>query len=296
MKIIGTHEVIARIAGPGLVLGVIFALVLSGSSVGRAQSRATSPEAPAATPAKTAPAAQVVHPVTPAKRQPGGTHESIKVHGHWMIEVRNPDGKLVSHTEFENSLQSTGADILTGLLSGQYVAGGFQIVFNTDVTPSYGLPAVPVGLCLNGLCHLYDSRFPYLTTEVCTPAEAAAGGCGLLTYGANAGTNPRIAAGFTLSGTVNNIASGGQIQSVASVEQYCASANVLSPQASTAFNADSPQQCGTAPSGFSAFLITGATLLQPNSGNPCGGTGQVSCAVTVAAGQSVNVSVTISFQ
>ena len=58
MKTNGTHEVIARIAGPGLVLGAVFALVLSGSSVGRAQSSATSPAVPAATPAKTAPAAQ----------------------------------------------------------------------------------------------------------------------------------------------------------------------------------------------------------------------------------------------
>jgi hypothetical protein len=34
----------------------------------------------------------------------GGPREGIKVHGHWTIEVRNPDGKLVTHREFENSL------------------------------------------------------------------------------------------------------------------------------------------------------------------------------------------------
>jgi hypothetical protein len=33
-----------------------------------------------------------------------GPREGIKVHGHWTIEVRNPDGKLVTHREFENSL------------------------------------------------------------------------------------------------------------------------------------------------------------------------------------------------
>jgi hypothetical protein len=295
MKTNSKNEVIARIAGPGLALAAVFALVLSGSSVGRSQSSATSPAVPAAAPAKAAPAAQAEQSVMPGRRQPGGTHEGIKVHGHWMIEVRNPDGKLVSHTEFENSLQSTGADILTGLLSGQYVPGGFQIVFNTSVTPSYGLPAVPVGLCDNGLCHLYDSRLTYLATEVCTPAEAAAGTCGLLTYAANVGTDPTWAAGFTLTGTVNNISSGGQIQSVASVEQYCTIASILSPQGSTAFNAYSPQQCGASPS-FKAYLITGATLPQANGPTPCGGPGQVSCAVTVTAGQSVNVSVTISFQ
>jgi len=37
-----------------------------------------------------------------------GPHEGIKVHGHWTIEVRNPDGKLVTHREFENSLVPGG--------------------------------------------------------------------------------------------------------------------------------------------------------------------------------------------
>jgi len=37
-------------------------------------------------------------------KEAGGRHEGIKVHGHWAIEVRNPDGKLVTHREFENSL------------------------------------------------------------------------------------------------------------------------------------------------------------------------------------------------
>jgi len=28
------------------------------------------------------------------------------VHGHWTIDVREPDGTLVSHNEFENALVS----------------------------------------------------------------------------------------------------------------------------------------------------------------------------------------------
>lgn len=35
-----------------------------------------------------------------------GKHEGIKVHGHWTIEVRDPNGTLVTHREFENSLVS----------------------------------------------------------------------------------------------------------------------------------------------------------------------------------------------
>lgn len=34
----------------------------------------------------------------------GGPSEGIKVHGHWTIEVRNPDGSLASRHEFKNAL------------------------------------------------------------------------------------------------------------------------------------------------------------------------------------------------
>ena len=33
----------------------------------------------------------------------GGPQEGIKLHDHWTIEVRNPDGMLVTHREFENA-------------------------------------------------------------------------------------------------------------------------------------------------------------------------------------------------
>lgn len=68
-----------------------------------------------------------------------GQHEGIKVHGHWTIEVRNPDGSMTRHLEFENALdpgftasnsggQSIvvpgGAAYLSGLLSGQWSGPG----------------------------------------------------------------------------------------------------------------------------------------------------------------------------
>jgi hypothetical protein len=46
-----------------------------------------------------------------------GSHEGIKVHGHWTIDVRDPDGTLVTHREFENSLQRDGAFFLAGCLA-----------------------------------------------------------------------------------------------------------------------------------------------------------------------------------
>jgi hypothetical protein len=47
----------------------------------------------------------------------GGQKESIKVHGHWTIDVRNADGTLATHREFENALQTSGAKVLAHLLA-----------------------------------------------------------------------------------------------------------------------------------------------------------------------------------
>jgi hypothetical protein len=54
------------------------------------------------------------------ERKGGGQAEDIKVHGHWTIDLRNPDGTLASHNEFENALSFDGNTLLTGLLSNHY--------------------------------------------------------------------------------------------------------------------------------------------------------------------------------
>jgi autotransporter translocation and assembly factor TamB len=53
--------------------------------------------------------------------------EGIAVHGHWTIEVRNPDGSLADHREFENALTTTGAWQLAAILSRQKSVGGWLI-------------------------------------------------------------------------------------------------------------------------------------------------------------------------
>lgn len=58
-------------------------------------------------------------PKSQASTKPtGGQHEGIKVHGHWTIEVRNPDGTLVSRHEFENALDPGAARILPAVIVG----------------------------------------------------------------------------------------------------------------------------------------------------------------------------------
>jgi hypothetical protein len=65
----------------------------------------------------------------------GGPREGIQVHGHWTIDVRNPDGTLASHSDFENSLVSTGAAALVGSLSRASVTGLWHVFLDVSVAP-----------------------------------------------------------------------------------------------------------------------------------------------------------------
>jgi hypothetical protein len=298
MKINRKHEVIARIAGPGLVLAALLAMVLANSLAGRAQASATSPAAPAAAPAKAAPATR---PAVPAKRQPGGTHEGIKVHGHWMIEVKGSDGKLVSHTEFENALvQPGGSASLSALLLGAETLGGYEVVMTSSATANIGpcpltnsgatacilmgslLSPEPAGFGLVGSCG--GTGFPYQISP--------AGPCFPLSIGAVTLSSGEYV-GLTFSGTAVASASG-QITDVYLDPVVCSAGTSSGPGAAS----DSANNCAQGSGGFIGVgSLTHATLPASGSGAPCGAAGQISCAVNVpAAGDSINVSVTISFQ
>lgn len=71
----------------------------------------------------------------PAK--PGS--EGIKVHGHWVVDLKNADGKVIDHRDFENSLVTngfgvSGDQVLAALLSGNAVSGdpGVLLVAGTQ--------------------------------------------------------------------------------------------------------------------------------------------------------------------
>jgi len=66
----------------------------------------------------------------------GGMLEGIKVHGHWVIEVRNPDGRLVQRRDFENSLTSVGAQNLPPFPPAVTLGSSPQIVKVTITAPS----------------------------------------------------------------------------------------------------------------------------------------------------------------
>ncbi len=60
----------------------------------------------------------------------GRSQEGIKVHGHWTIDVKSPEGTLVSHTEFENALVQQGSAFLVSVLAGQHTANKWAVLFD----------------------------------------------------------------------------------------------------------------------------------------------------------------------
>ena len=62
-----------------------------------------------------------------AATSPGTASEGIQVHGDWVIEVRDPDGTLVTHREFRNALEGFGDDALADFLGRQTSVGLWQV-------------------------------------------------------------------------------------------------------------------------------------------------------------------------
>jgi hypothetical protein len=142
-------SVVKILAGSAIRLAVLSVLFLGMAGACMAQASAARPAAKAAVAPQAQPAAQPGR--TPAAK---GTHEGIKVHGHWTIEIKNPDGKVVTHREFENSLYPPQTT-LANLLIGQVSFGSWMVETATDSNAN-------TGPCGNGtgdntLCKLVQS-------------------------------------------------------------------------------------------------------------------------------------------
>lgn len=310
MKINGKQELLARTARRGPLLAAFLGMVLSVASVCRAQ--ASMPVGPAqdakptATRASTTQAsAAIPKPVTLAANAPASTEEKppakgqregITVHGHWTIEVRDPDGRVATHREFENSF--VDSDVLAKLLVHASTAGGLSITLlgtcGTITYPNYlsSTPIPPGGTYTGPGCVLYESDSPAFTAPFYTgnllnrtqvPNFLGTNSFG---YGVDCGNgNPNCygvlsasyvpgVAVITLQGTAQLPATAG----VGSISAVYANIYTCAPS-------NSPSDCANdqyAPTGvFSgSFTLTGTTL--PSS-------------VPVSGGQSVSVTVQISF-
>jgi len=208
---------------------------------------------PAATAAKTQSAEEEAtaaeNPSAQEDTRRGGQHEGIKVHGHWTIEVRNPDGKLVTHREFENSLAGgQGSFALSTVLARINFVGLWQINLGG---PASGGPCP--GSVNNGDCMIQENASPL-------------SGSGL--FNGLSVTAPTGANGFNvlqLSGTAT--AGTGQITRVQTFVNTCPSGTASCAPATTG---------GGVTAGFN---FTGAAIAPIN----------------VSSGQTVAVTVVISF-
>lgn len=98
--------------------------------------------AKAAARATAKPAVEEDESSTPSK--PGT--EGIKVHGHWILDLKDKDGKVLEHRDFHNALNVSGGDTLAKLISGlavgsalQIQAGGF-IIYRGDIA-NHAIPS-----------------------------------------------------------------------------------------------------------------------------------------------------------
>jgi hypothetical protein len=236
--------------------------------------------------------------------QPKGQHEGITVHGHWIVEVKNPDGKIVSHTEFENALSpgfsfpapagrftvSTvpvpgGAAFLSGIMSGQAV-----------ITPENWaiLLEGPNGLQGTGgaPCTSVNSGTPYATCFLFPTATDSnfLGGPDCL-GGAPAG--PGYACNLTVTpvGTAPNF-SGFQLSGSIAATQNGTVSNVATMNFGVCGATDSLPSCA-----FAGSVGWAALTARPLDGNtPAGAAAGDPNPVPVTSGQTIAVTVTISFQ
>lgn len=255
-------------AGSGMRLAVLSVLFLGLAGICMAQASA----APARPAAQTAVALQA-RPVAQTGRMPApkGNHEGIKIHGHWTIEVRNPDGKLVTHREFENSLSPTEA-LLAQLLTGTGSMGYWLVDLATDSTLSTG-PCGAGGVCL--LAPSGSGAFTATTSGAgITAAYCAANGNCFSTLSVPVSNFNQV----QLTGTATATGSG-QIGFVTTSASDCITAT--GPvNGNVALSQVSPSACFAASPG-SVLRFTSATLSTP---------------VAVSTGQTVAVTVVLSFQ
>lgn len=131
---------------------------------------------------------------TTAPASSGGPQEGVKVHGHWTIEVRDPDGTLVTQREFENALTPAGAATLIRILARQNAPGFWRVIL-------IGSPTV----CPTGNCEITEG------TGLAVDGRPISNVFGGLTVTASpSGTSPNRLA-LTGSATAGNITTVAQV-------------------------------------------------------------------------------------
>jgi len=297
MKMNVQYDARGHIARSSLQLAALLAMVLAVGNRCGAQSGTPSASTQAAklaatssTPAQAATA--VVAPTTASVNEPGnakakppagGPREGVKIHGHWTIDVRNPDGTLDNHLDFENGLCTsslsgpglfgTGDADLAALLLGNDVPGPWQIMLNSPVIPAFPAGGTPGPACggLGATSNLFT-----LNQSNATGLNAGCSGAQLCFP---------VLSPPVLTASLNGILLAAQF----TVPQGTSNTTITAVQAN--FGLCRPSQYSTA-----GACVANLSGVGPFSGTYLTGTGAVPSPPTVSAGQTVAVSVQYSFQ
>ena len=205
-------------------------------------------------------------------KQPGtGTHESVTVHGHWVIDVRNPDGSLAQHRDFENSLESSAQGTLAGLIGGQFSMGNMMIAmgYSGAQGPCQATVSFP-GWCAVVVNLSTHPAVDYCSAYVCAPT---------LTETFNSGTNYAGPYNLVLTGSITANAAG-TVNSVYTIFGSCANIP-FGGNGPTTFSTTSPANCAT---GVGTPNYWVGPLTQANIPG-----------VSVSSGQIIQVTVTLTF-
>lgn len=270
---------------------------------------------------------------TNAKPKPaGGQHEGIALHGWWVIEVKNPDGKVTARREFENNIQPTGMTYLASLLSGNNSPGALSIMLNGAASTFTATKSPSTGVTVD----LLPTQGPCVADEAAlawaggSPASAwdvnfggpSGGGPCLIVSPANSSGNAGILGSFcawlySLSPTINpcslNLSVTGPTAAIAndgnslsagfslmgSVPVGAASAGNITDVETVFESCDAsvgPAACLTEANGKSTAV--GADLVSVNlfTERTLDGIGTDPPQVPYSPGQTLNVTVTFSFQ
>ena len=254
----------------GLVSFLCLAVAVSTASHAQGVGAHAQPAAAKAVPVAATPAKSAAQGVKAMETAGQGLNTGIKVHGHWVIEVKNPDGRVITHREFENKLEGLeGAQVIMNDISGAGEAGQWMI-------------ALPVPCSASGFCVLGQTGDPTpQSVSVASDLSSAFGGATTLDcQSAPAGTCQQ-----TLELSVNNPI--GTIKLNGNV--VAATAGSIGA-VETAINECYGGSGGTPPT------ITIAACQQIVPTNVQYFTGTTITPVPFSAGQTVSVTVTISFQ
>lgn len=264
-------------------LAAVLGIGLSLSASGQAAAPKAPPRGISATGAPTFGSAPVTAPlgdpaslasprwakVVSASNSGGATHQGVTLHGHWVINVKNPDGTLAQHRDFENSLETDGQGFLVGLMSGYLVPGDYMLVIGA----SSGTSACNATYQFCGIVHNL-STYPalgYCSVYYCTGSS--------LNYAYNFGTGFGGPFSMVLSGSITANQTG-TIGAVYSLISTCANIGFSGSVNPSTIETNSPATCVTQTSPEPWYGPLTQAGITP---------------VAVASGQIIQVTVTFTF-